>query len=78
MFNYYSASKSNVIPSGYPVCTAVNFKANGDFIPVSFGVEINQERFRYQIKAIKSIKDIIMSVHLSVHMRTLDDYGRYY
>jgi hypothetical protein len=47
----------NNIPSGYPVCTVVSFNADGDFIPVSFGIVINSERFRYQITDIKSIRD---------------------
>ena len=45
------------IPSGYPICAIVSYKANGELIPRWFGVVINHERFRYEITAIKSIRN---------------------
>jgi hypothetical protein len=42
----------NNIPSGFPVCTVVSYKPDGKFIPLSFGVVMNDERFRYQISVI--------------------------
>lgn len=49
--------KSNYIPSGHPVCIVVSFNSEGKFIPLSFGIEINEERFRYQIKVIHRIME---------------------
>lgn len=54
---YPTQRKYNNLPSGYPVCTVVCYKPNGDLVPICFGVEINSERFRYTVTSVKSIKD---------------------
>ena len=46
------------IPRGQRLCVAVVFNPAGEFKPVSFGVEINSMRFRYNIKSVLSIKEI--------------------
>ena len=49
--------KFSNIPSGFPVCTVVSFNPEGKFIPLSFGIVINEERFRFEIKAIHRIME---------------------
>lgn len=44
-------------PFGHPIEANVSFKANGDFIPLSFRIEMNSIREIYKIRAINSIKD---------------------
>lgn len=60
---YPTAKNYNKIPSGYPVCTVVRCFPDGALIPLWFGIEINEERFRYEIKAIKSIKEV-QGIHI--------------
>lgn len=58
MFSIYPGVKQfNNIPSGYPVAVIASFKPNGEFIPLRFCIEINDERFKHEITAIKSMKD---------------------
>lgn len=40
------------IPSGCPVCTVVSYNPEGKFISLSFGITVNEERYRFNIKAI--------------------------
>ncbi len=53
---YPTPRKNNNLPSGFPICTVVSYNSNGDLIPCWFGVVMNDERYRYKILAINSIK----------------------
>lgn len=58
MFSIYPGVKQfDNIPSGHHVAVIASFKPNGEFIPLRFCIEVNDELFKYEITAIKSIKD---------------------
>jgi hypothetical protein len=62
-------------PSGHPVDVIVSYKATGEFIPLYFQVEDDmQELFKFQISAIKSIKDKYM---VKVYECSFDAFGQH-
>jgi hypothetical protein len=56
-FGFHPYKSNNVLRSGFPVCTVVTFTRAGDFKPVSFGVEIDGMRYRYNV-TVKAFKEI--------------------
>ena len=56
-FGYRTTRKPNIVCSGVPACVVAVFNPVGDFKPVSFGVELDGLRYRYNINRIVVFKE---------------------
>lgn len=56
-FGYRPTRNPNIIRSGLPACVVVVFNPTGKLKPVSFGIELDGLRYRYNIKRIVVFKE---------------------